>query len=155
MFWLDQAKTVSQPFLTNGKEGGGGHKHIVQSTYANLVSFLLPLYIHEKINSSESVRWTILPEPERFFGGKRVLYLTPSPPSPTPSRRPPWALVRSGLMGWVGTCNDLGPKGCWYTRNTNMYISNAGGPDGIFFFNTSPLLAPLYLDLSAEQRMRH
>ncbi len=35
-----------------------------------------------------------------FFGRKRVLYLNTFPPSPTPSRRPPWACVRRGLMDW-------------------------------------------------------
>jgi hypothetical protein len=35
-----------------------------------------------------------------FLGEEKVLYLTPLPPPPTPSRRPPWSLVRGGLMDW-------------------------------------------------------
>ncbi len=42
----------------------------------------------------------LLLETERFFGRKEVLYLTPLPLASTPSRRPPWSIIRGGLMDW-------------------------------------------------------
>ncbi len=112
------------------------------------MSFLLPLYIHEKINSSESARLTILPEPERFFGGKRVLYGTPPPHLQHLAEGLPelWSEV-----WWIGICNDLGTvpgvsikrlckrilvQMTRYTWNTNRYNSKASGQDGIFFKGT-------------------
>ena len=82
-----------------------------------------------------------------FLGEKDVLYLASLSPIPTPSRRPPWTIVKGGLVAWYGTCIWCKENFAWYnyglehtkyiryTRNTlGTFYVNAGGCGGKFSF---------------------
>jgi hypothetical protein len=102
------------------------------------------------------------PSPERFFGRKES---SPLPPTPTPGRRPPWSLVRGGLMDWyLDKFRYLPVSGLkingWYKFKLEhtfevhqkyiRYILNGGGNEGIIFFFL--LSYPLFLNRQGESR---
>ncbi len=94
-----------------------------------------------------------------FLGiGIEVRYLNPPPPPATPSRMPPWSLVKGGLMDWYLGCyryrtciwcigKRTVPSSDWYifsryTRNTIRYTFKRGRVGREFFHHliVSPFL---------------
>ena len=96
---VSDSGTEAAPLLGSGNRG----RAILSVSYRNVSAALSLLNkVCNSIYSRNVPAESTSPEPERFFGRRESsVPNSPSPsPTPTPSRRPPWSLVRGGLMNW-------------------------------------------------------
>jgi hypothetical protein len=92
------------PIVSEFSEGSEDCLYLNVYTKATKAPFMTSYGIYSLILRTElrPVCWITSQNLSDFSGRKKkfCVPITPPPPSPTPSRRPPWTWVRGGRMDW-------------------------------------------------------